>query len=192
MATIITPEHRPQMATVRPKSAPSAEPVKGRTGKITIRTPGEKLKSRIELIRSIPADEELSLQDAEKVVVVGRGIRKAENLPLIRAFADEIGAALGASREVVDRGWLSYSHQVGLSGKTITPKLYIGVGVSGAIQHLAGMQTAESIIAVNSDPEAQIFQVADFGITGNLFDVIPELTLKLKQMKTDSVTGSGM
>jgi electron transfer flavoprotein alpha subunit len=166
--------------------------VKGRTGKITIRTPGEKLKSRIERIRSIPADEELSLQDAEKVVVVGRGIRKAENLPLIRAFADEIGAALGASREVVDRGWLSYSHQVGLSGKTITPKLYIGVGVSGAIQHLAGMQTAENIIAVNSDPEAQIFQVADFGITGNLFDVIPELTLKLKQMKTAPVTGSGM
>jgi len=192
MATIITPEHRPQMATVRPKSAPSAEPMKGRTGEITIRTPGEKLKSRIERIRSIPADEKLSLQDAEKVVVVGRGIRKAENLPLIRAFADEIGAALGASREVVDRGWLSYSHQVGLSGKTITPKLYIGVGVSGAIQHLAGMQTAENIIAVNSDPEAQIFQVADFGITGNLFDVIPELTLKLKQMKTDSVTGSGM
>jgi len=191
MATIRTPEHRPQMATVRPKSARRAEAVKGRTGEITIRSPLGKLKSRIERIRIIPADEDISLQDAERVVVVGRGIRKAENLPLIRAFADEISAALGATREVVDRGWLPYSHQVGLSGKTITPKLYIAVGVSGAIQHLAGIQTAENIIAVNSDPEAQIFKVADLGIVGDLFEVIPELTLKLEQMKTGSAKGDG-
>jgi len=191
MATIRTPEHRPQMATVRPKSARPAEPGKGRTGEIIIKTPEKILKSRIERIRTIPADEGLSLQDAERVVVAGRGIKKAENLPLIRAFAEELGAALGASREVVDRGWLSYSHQVGLSGKTITPKLYIGVGVSGAIQHIAGMQTAENIIVVNCDPEAQIFKVADLGIVGDLFEVIPELTLKLKQMKTGSEKEDG-
>jgi len=191
MATIRTPDHRPQMVTVRPKSAPRMEPAKGRIGEITIKAPPGNLKSRVERIRIIPADEELSLQEAEKVVVVGRGIRKAGNIPLIRAFADEIGAALGASREVVDRGWLSYPHQVGLSGKTIIPKLYIGVGVSGAIQHLAGMQTAENIIAVNSDSEAQIFKVADLGIVGNLFEVIPDLTLKLKQMKTGSAKAGG-
>ena len=164
MATIKTPDHRPQMATVRPKSTRPAELQEGRTGEIIFDTPSVKLSSRIERIKTIPDEEEISLQDAERVVVVGRGIKKAENLPLIKAFADEIGAAIGASRDAVDRGWLSYPHQVGLSGKTITPKLYIGLGVSGAIQHLAGMQTAENIIVVNSDPDAQIFKVADFGI----------------------------
>jgi electron transfer flavoprotein alpha subunit len=102
---------------------------------------------------------------------------------LARAFADKIGAALGASREVVDRGWLSYPHQIGLSGKTISPKLYVGLGVSGAIQHLAGMQTSAKIAAVNTDPDAQIFKVADFGIVGDLFEVLPALTEKLRDFK---------
>jgi len=180
MATIKTPDHRPQMATVRPKSTRSAQPIPGRKGEIIIEKPSKHLKSRIARLEMIPDDEAISLQDAEKVVVVGRGIKKVENLPLIKAFADEIGAALGASRDVVDRGWLSYPHQVGLSGKTITPKLYIGLGVSGAIQHLAGMQTSENIIVINSDPDAQIFKVADFGIVGDLFEVLPELTQMLK------------
>ena len=125
----------------------------------------------------------LVLEDNTEILYVDGevvGIKKAENLPLIKAFADELGAALGASRDVVDRGWLSYPHQVGLSGKTITPKLYIGLGVSGAIQHLAGMQTSENIIVINSDPDAQIFKVADFGIVGDLFEILPELTRVLK------------
>lgn len=183
MATIKTPDHRPQMATVRPRSTRPALPQKGRTGEIIIETPANNLTSRIDRLKTIPNEEEIALQDAERVVVVGRGIKKAENLPLIKAFADEIGAAIGASRDVVDRGWLSYPHQVGLSGKTITPKLYIGLGVSGAIQHLAGMQTAENIIVVNSDPDAQIFKVADFGIVGDLFEVLPELTQAIKEIK---------
>ena len=183
MATIKTPDHRPQMATVRPKSTRPALPQEGRTGEIIVEKPTVNLSSRVERIKTIPDEEEIPLQDAERVVVVGRGIKKAENLPLIKAFADEIGAAIGASRDAVDRGWLSYSHQVGLSGKTITPKLYIGLGVSGAIQHLAGMQTAENIIVVNSDPDAQIFQVADFGIVGDLFEVLPELTQAIKELK---------
>ena len=145
--------------------------------------PPANLSSRVKRIKTIPNEEEIALQDAERVVVVGRGIKKAENLPLIKAFADEIGAAIGASRDAVDRGWLSYPHQVGLSGKTITPKLYIGLGVSGAIQHLAGMQTAENIIVVNTDPDAQIFKVADFGIVGDLFEVLPELTRVIKESK---------
>ena len=108
--------------------------------------------------------------------------KKAENLSLIRALADALGAAVGASRDVVDRGWLSYPHQIGLSGKTITPKLYVGVGVSGSIQHLAGMQTSEHIIAINNDPEAQIFRVAELGIVGDLFDVVPVLTEKIRKV----------
>lgn len=183
MATIKTPDHRPQMATVRPKSTKPAEPQEGRSGEIIFEEPPADLSSRIERMKTIPDEEEISLQEAERVVVVGRGIKKAENLPLIKAFADEIGAAIGASRDAVDRGWLSYPHQVGLSGKTITPKLYIGLGVSGAIQHLAGMQTSENIIAVNTDSEAQIFKVADFGIVGDLFEVLPELTRVIKELK---------
>lgn len=97
------------------------------------------------------------------------------------ALADSLDAAVGATRDVVDRGWLSYPHQVGLSGKTITPKLYMGVGVSGSIQHLAGMQTSENIIAINIDPDAQIFRVAEIGIVGDLFEVVPVLTEKIRQ-----------
>jgi electron transfer flavoprotein alpha subunit len=180
MATIKCPDFRPQMSTVRPKSTPQAQRIEGQTGEIIRIKPEVCLNSRILFEKFIPEEEEFSLQDAEKVVVVGKGIKKAENLYLVRDFAEAIGAALGASREVVDRGWLSYPHQIGLSGKTVNPKLYIGIGVSGAIQHLAGMQTAETIVAINNDPEAQIFKVADFGIVGNLFDVLPPLTERIK------------
>jgi electron transfer flavoprotein alpha subunit len=163
MATIKTPDRRPQMATVRPRSTKPSEPMKNRTGEIIRIKPHEKLmSSRVKYRGFIPLNEKHGIQDADKVVVVGRGIKKAENIAMARELADCIGASLGATRDVVDRGWLSYPHKVGLSGKTITPKLYIGLGASGAIQHLAGMQTAETIIAVNIDPEAQIFKVADF------------------------------
>ncbi|MCP3966137.1 MAG: electron transfer flavoprotein subunit alpha/FixB family protein [Lentisphaerae bacterium] len=182
MATIKCPDFRPQMATIRPRSTPQAPHKKGRTGTIDHLTLPEKAKfSRIRFKRFVPEEEEFNLQDAERIVVVGRGIKKAENLPLIRELADALGAAVGATREVIDRGWLSYPHQIGLSGKTVTPKFYFAVGISGAIQHLAGMQTSETIVAVNSDPEAQIFQVADFGIVGNLFEVLPPLIEKIKR-----------
>ncbi|MFA6713908.1 MAG: electron transfer flavoprotein subunit alpha/FixB family protein [Victivallales bacterium] len=182
MATIKCPEHRPQMSTVRPKSTPQSPRQKGRNGEIIrLPAPAEVNKTRVFYEGFEPDTEEVNLQDAERIVVVGRGIKKAENIKLARELADLLGAALGASREVVDRGWLSYPHQIGLSGKTVTPKLYIGLGVSGAIQHLAGMQTSERIIAVNKDPEAQIFHVADFGIVGDLFDILPVLIEKLKK-----------
>jgi electron transfer flavoprotein alpha subunit len=181
MATIKCPEHRPQMATIRPKSTPQAPRQEGRTGEIIrLKAPAHIAESRIKHEGFVPDTEETSLEDAEKIVVVGRGIKTAANIALAREFADLLGAALGATREVVDRGWLSYPHQIGLSGKTVTPKLYIGLGVSGAIQHLAGMQTSERVIAINKDPEAQIFHVADFGIVGDIFEVLPVLIEKLK------------
>ena len=182
MATIKCPECRPQMATVRPKSTRPAQPETGRQGEIIrLAALPELLNSRIIRTGFIPDEEKFNLQDAEIVVAVGRGIKKAENIYLVRELADALGAALGATRDVVDRGWLSYPHQIGLSGKTVSPKLYIAVGLSGSIQHLAGMQTAERIVAINKDPEAQIFKVADFGIAGNLFDILPELTERIRK-----------
>ncbi len=185
LATIKTPSHRPQMATVRPHSTKPAPKVEGRTGKIErLAAPAELLSSRVRRVDFIADESEHGLQDADAVVAVGRGIKKSENIPLVQSLADSLDAALGATRDVVDRGWLSYPHQIGLSGKTITPKLYLGVGASGSIQHLAGMQTSETIVAINSDPDAQIFRVADVGIVGNLFDVVPVLTEKINAIRS--------
>ena len=182
LATIKTPEHRPQMATVRPHSTRAAQPQQGRKGVIRrIGAPQEALGSRTRRVDFVADSAEHSLQDAELVVTVGRGIKKGENISLIRALADSLNAAVGATRDVVDRGWLSYPHQVGLSGKTIMPKLYMGIGASGSIQHLAGMQTSESIIVINIDADAQIFRVAEIGIVGDLFEVVPVLTKKIRQ-----------
>lgn len=184
LATIRTPEHRPQMATVRPHSTRPADRLEGRSGKIErIAAPAELLGSRVRRIAFEPNDEKHSLQDADVVVAAGRGIKKADNVPLIQKLADALDGALGATRDVVDRGWLSYPHQIGLSGKTVTPKLYVGIGASGSIQHLAGMQTSETIVAINNDPEAQIFKVADLGIVADLFEVVPVLMEKLAKHK---------
>ena len=182
LATIKTPRHRPQMATVRPRSTSPAPRAEGRSGQI-IRLPaaGELLASRVRRVGFTGSTEEYNLQDADVVVTAGRGIKKAENLPLIRALADSLGAVVGATRDVVDRGWLSYPHQIGLSGKTITPKLYVAVGLSGSIQHLAGMQTSENIIAINNDENAPIFRVAELGIVGDLFEILPVLTKKIRK-----------
>jgi electron transfer flavoprotein alpha subunit len=184
MATITTPNHRPQMATVRPRSARPAVRQPGRQGQIMRRPPPPGcLASRIKRVAFIPSPAQQGLSEAEIVVAVGRGIKKAENLPVVQPLVEALHAALGATRDVVDRGWLPYPYQIGLSGKTITPKLYVGVGVSGSIQHLAGMQTADTIVAINNDPDAQIFRVADFGIVGDLFAVIPVLAQRMKETK---------
>lgn len=186
LATIKTPTHRPQMATVRPHSMrpPARRP--GRQGRIIRRqAPADALTSHVDFLGFTPSSASCNLQNADIVVAAGRGIKKAENISLVQGLADALGAAFGGSREVIDRGWLSYPHQIGLSGKTITPKLYIGIGVSGSIQHLAGMQTAETIVAINSDPDAQIFQVADVGIVADLFEVVPVLTERLRALKQE-------
>ena len=182
MATIKTPNHRPQMATIRPRSTKPAPKQTGRKGRIIRQNvESELLTSRVVYESFKHNEETLSLADAEVIVCVGRGIKKADNLSLIYKLAEALGAAVGATRDVVDRGWLSYPHQIGLSGQTVNPKLYVGIGLSGSIQHLAGMQTAENIIAVNINADAQIFKVADFGIVGDLFEVIPLMTERVKK-----------
>ena len=182
LATIKTPDHRPQMATVRPRSTKPAMSQSGRSGEIVrLKVDSKMLTSRITLQGFIPSEDSVSLAEADTIIAVGRGIKKAENLSMINDLAGLLGAAVGATRDVVDRGWMSYPHQIGLSGQTVSPKLYIGIGLSGTIQHLAGMQTAENIIAVNSDPEAQIFKVADFGIVGDLFGIVPLMIERLKR-----------
>ena len=183
LATIKTSEHRPQMATVRPKSTRPAPRNENRRGKgeiIRVELVPALLDRRVERIgfRKNPG-EDINIQGADVVVSGGRGLGKKENFALIGKMAELLHGVVGASREAVDRGWISYPHQVGLSGKTVTPKLYIAVGISGAIQHLAGMETADIIVAINKDPDAPIFRVADFGIIGDLFEVMPQINQSL-------------
>lgn len=185
LATIVTAEHRPQMATVRPRSTRPPERDASRRGAVeTLRPPDALLRSRVEWLGFRELDEDdADIQDAERVVAGGRGLKKAEGFQLVRDLAASLGASVGASREAIDRGWISYPHQVGLSGKTVTPRLYMAVGVSGAIQHLAGMKTADCIVAVNADPGAQIFEVADFGVVGDLFEFVPALIQEIRRRK---------
>lgn len=185
MATIKTPHHRPQMATVRPRSIQPLCPDPSRTGRIhQIPVSDSMIDPRVNVLGWEPLESEGSTLDTAEIVVSGgKGLRKGENFSLIQGLAQDLGAAVGSSREAVDRGWISYPHQVGLSGKTISPKVYIAVGISGAIQHLAGIKSSETIVAINSDPGAPIFQVADFGIVGDLFQVIPEIRKQLQNQK---------
>jgi len=125
------------------------------------------------------------IEEADFVVAGGKGLKKAENFKLVKELAAAIGAAVGASRDAVDRGWISYPHQIGLSGKTISPKVYMPVAISGAIQHLAGIKTSESIIAVNIDPDAAIFNVADIGLVGDAFQIVPALIKAINLFKAN-------
>ena len=187
MATIKTPNHRPQMSTVRPKSTPVPLRIEGRSGKIVhVKITLELLKGREEILgfRAI-YDQGMNIEDADKIISGGRGLKKGENFSMVYDLAHVIGAAVGASRDAVERGWAEYPQQVGLSGKTVVPKLYMALGISGSIQHLAGMKTSETIVAVNNDPDAQILNVADFGIVGDIFEVVPEIIKELEKRKKD-------
>jgi electron transfer flavoprotein alpha subunit len=185
MATIKTPNYRPQMATVRPKSTPVPARVAGRRGKIIeVNVPEDILAGREERLGFRPITGGAhNIEEADRIVAGGRGMKKGENFSLLRDLAGRLDAAVGASRDAVDRGWAEYPQQIGLSGKTVVPKLYLAFGISGSIQHLAGMKTSETIVAVNTDPDAQIFHVADFGIVGDLFEIVPELLRELDARK---------
>ena len=188
MATIKTPEHRPQMATVRPKSKKPLKREKGRKGRLE-GIPFDPLwkDERVKVLEEyIHEGNESSIEEAKRVVSGGKGLKKKENFELISRIASCLGAAVGASREAVDRGWIGYSHQVGLSGKTISPKLYMAVGISGAVQHLAGIKTAEYIVSINNDPTSPIIQISDLAIVGDLFTVCGEIEKEFERRKVFS------
>jgi electron transfer flavoprotein alpha subunit len=195
MATIKTPDHRPQMATVRPRSSRPLNADPSRRGTITRLEAADVLSAlgaeaaaafgKGVVVEGYRKEEGgfVNLEEAEVVVSGGRGLKKGENFKIIKRLAETLGGEAGASRDAVDRGWMSYPHQVGLSGKTVSPRLYMGVGISGAIQHLAGIKTSETIVSVNIDSEANLHKVADLAIVGDAFEVLGELQKRLDAIK---------
>lgn len=186
MATILCPEHRPQMATVRPKVFKKSPPEQSAAGTIIPIMPdlsGFAIKSRILEVVDFVSNE-LRVEDAEIVVAGGAGCATPETFALVRQLAAMLGGCVGASRAAVDLGYAGHAAQVGQTGKVIAPKLYIACGIAGAIQHLVGMENAEFIIAINKDPDAAILQIADIGIVGDVEEVLPELIRQLKIQAT--------
>ena len=183
MATIVTGRHRPQMATVRHKVFKQAVRDTSLKGEIIKKTYDfKKIHNRTKFIEFIKdTTSKVNLTDADIIVSGGRGLGKPEGFKLIDELAEAIGGAVGSSRAAVDSGWIPYSHQVGQTGRTVSPKLYIACGISGQIQHLVGMSSAEVIVAINRDPEAPMMQIATYAIEGDLYEVIPSIISELKK-----------
>ncbi|MCG6981799.1 MAG: electron transfer flavoprotein subunit alpha [Deltaproteobacteria bacterium] len=186
MATILCPRRRPQMATVRPMVMKKSDFDKERRGVVEAFTPSPNaVTSRIKVLERVSQEQETArITEADVVITGGRGLQKAENFKIIEEVALLLNGAVGATRSVVDEGWVPYSHQVGQTGKTVSPKLYIACGVSGAIQHVVGMQGSEIIVAVNKDPSAPIFDIVNYGVVADLFEFLPALVKKIKERRS--------
>jgi electron transfer flavoprotein alpha subunit/NAD-dependent dihydropyrimidine dehydrogenase PreA subunit len=184
MASIVSPYTRPQMATVRPNVFPPAEPDASRTGKIEdfkVALSPASIRTKVVSMEQLADEGSVGIEDADIIVAAGRGCRKKENLALIQELAEALGGVTAGSRALVELDWIPHTKQVGQSGLTVGPQLYIAVGISGAIQHLVGMSSAKTVIAINKDPDAPIFKVADLGIVGDAMDIVPMLIKKLKK-----------
>ncbi|NNG06358.1 MAG: electron transfer flavoprotein subunit alpha/FixB family protein [Desulfobacteraceae bacterium] len=186
MATIICPEHRPQMSTVRPGVMPLPERDDSRKGEII--NPDlhfNKEDTKVEVLESVKGRSEgVSTQEAEKIVAIGMGAGDRETFDMIKELADLLEAKVAASRLAVEAGWISHDFQIGQTGKTVRPSLYMACGISGAVQHTAGMSGSKIIIAINSDADAEIFKIADYGIVGDVGKVVPALIAELKSLKS--------
>ncbi|MBN2301815.1 MAG: FAD-binding protein [Lentisphaerae bacterium] len=184
MATIICPNARPQMSTVRHKVMKEADIDESRTGEILVEEVAvQLLKSRVKRLNFVPERETtINIAEANIIVSGGRGLQKPENFAVIRDLAEVLGAGVGSSRAAVDAGWIPYSHQVGQTGKTVCPKIYIACGISGQIQHLAGMSSSDIIVAINKDPDAPIFKYATYGIVGDALKIVPMLTEQFRKV----------
>jgi electron transfer flavoprotein alpha subunit len=188
ISELITPETRPQMATVRPNVFKPSEPDSSRQGEVehvSIDIDTSHIRTQVlEKVKEV-SEGMKSVEEADIVVCSGRGIKDPSNLKLPQKLAALLDAAVGGSRPIVDLGWLPPTQQVGQSGRTICPKLYFALGISGAVQHIAGMSSADIIVAVNKDPDAPIFEIADFGIVGDLFEVVPEVITAIETLQAE-------